>query len=141
MTSKINFNKIAYALIGRFDNEVSTDDYGKLFKLMNNKEREIFFVIELKMHDKSVIITTKESRENQETKKTDKWIVCVIKMLYKIIVYVWVFRNKKWKKIKDSVKDIECENINDAKKYLQSKILPSVKEYTDEYEYSIQLIK
>ena len=63
MTSKINFNKIAYALIGRFDNEVSTDDYGKLFKLMNNKEREIFFVIELKMHDKSVIITTKESRE------------------------------------------------------------------------------
>ena len=63
MPSKINFNKIAYALIGRFDNEVSTDDYGKLFKLMNNKEREIFFVIELKMHDKSVIITTKESRE------------------------------------------------------------------------------
>ena len=63
MTSKINFNKIAYALIGRFDNEVSTEDYGKLFKLMNNKEREIFFVIELKMHEKSVIITTKESRE------------------------------------------------------------------------------
>ena len=63
MTSKINFNKIAYALIGRFDNEVSIDDYGELFKLMNNKEREIFFVIELKMRDKSVIITTKESRE------------------------------------------------------------------------------
>ena len=63
MTSKIDFNKIAYALIGRFDNEVSIDDYGELFKLMNNKEREIFFVIELKMHDKSVIITTKESRE------------------------------------------------------------------------------
>ena len=63
MTSKIDFNKIAYALIGRFDNEVSIDDYGELFKLMNNKEREIFFVIELKMRDKSVIITTKESRE------------------------------------------------------------------------------
>ena len=62
-------------------------------------------------------------------------------MFYKIIVYVWVFRGQKWKKIKDTVKDIECENINDAKKYLQSKILPSVKEYTDEYEYSIQLMK
>ena len=63
MTTKIDYNKIANGIIARFDGEISGGDYQFVFNLMNKREKDIFTLIEFKMIDKLVLITTRESRE------------------------------------------------------------------------------
>ena len=63
-------------------------------------------------------------------------------MLFEIILYDWKFNNKKWKKMIANKVIVECINLKEAKKYLITKMIPLLPEnHSNEYEYSIQLVK
>lgn len=63
MTSKIDFNKIANALIVRFNDEASGSDYQDMLNLMNKRELEIYHNMRDEFSMRAVFLTTKESRE------------------------------------------------------------------------------
>ena len=63
MTSKIDYNKIANALIVRFNDEASRSDYQDMLDLMNKRELEIYHNMRDEFSMRAVFLTTKESRE------------------------------------------------------------------------------
>ena len=63
MTSKIDYNKIANALIVRFNDEASGSDYQDMLNLMNKRELEIYHNMRDEFSMRVVFLTTKESRE------------------------------------------------------------------------------
>ena len=61
MTSKIDYNKIANALIVRFDAEASGSDYQDMLNLMNKRELEIYHNMRDEFSMRAVFLRTKES--------------------------------------------------------------------------------
>ena len=62
-------------------------------------------------------------------------------MFFKISLYGWKYINKKWKKVKVGSAEVEGQSINDAKEFLQTKMIPQFVVNSKDYEYSIELIK
>ena len=62
-------------------------------------------------------------------------------MLFEIILYDWKFNNKKWKKVIINKAVLECVNLDEARKYLKTKMIPLLPDFSSNYEYSIRLVK